>query len=385
MSERNAVEVYLRHAAEESVRRVLQRVQPWVEQETPSGDEEAIARLSRAIEPQLQALGATTHGEDAPGLGRNLRADFAGSTPDLAPLVALAHIDTVHPRGTLDSQPFRVVDGRAEGPGIYDMKTGLALIVEALAWLHEQGRGPRRPVRLLITCDEEIGSHSARALFAQAALGAHAALVPEPCLPDGSIKTSRKGVSTYELDVHGRAAHAGVEPDRAVSVARELIQLLPAIYALEDRAAGTQMNVGVIQAGTASNVVPAHARLWLDVRVADAAEGDRVRLGLDSLRPAHPEARLEVRQTETRGPLVRTSAIEGLYIQARDIAAGLGTMLGEGGTGGGSDGSLIAGYGIAVLDGIGPRGGGAHASDEHIQLDDIPFRLAFMARLLESL
>jgi glutamate carboxypeptidase len=105
-------------------------------------------------------------------------------------------------------------------------------------------------------------------LFAEAALGACAALVPEPCLPDGSIKTSRKGVSTYELDVHGRAAHAGVEPDRAVSVARELIQLLPAIYALEDRAAGTQVNVGVIQAGTASNVVPAHARLWLDIRVS---------------------------------------------------------------------------------------------------------------------
>lgn len=385
MSEHDRIEAHLGMSRDAAARRVLDRVRPWVEHETPSYDEASIAALSRRIEGELVALGAEVHARDAPGRGRNLRADFAGAVEGLEPLVVLAHIDTVHPRGTLERQPFRVVDGRAEGPGIYDMKTGLALAVEALAWLGENGARPRRPVRLLVTCDEEIGSHSARSLFAEAAMGAAAALVPEPCLPDGSVKTSRKGVSTWELDIEGRAAHAGVEPERAVSAVRELMSVLPAIYALEDRAAGTQVNVGIVEAGTASNVVPARAHLAIDIRVAEPDEDARVTRGLEALRPAHPEARFELRQTETRGPLVRTPAIEALYHQASVLAADLGETLGEGGTGGGSDGSLIAGYGLPVLDGIGPRGGGAHAADEHVRVDDLPFRLAFFTRLLSSL
>lgn len=378
-------EEWLGLSHDEAAGRVLRRVQPWVEAETPSYDDEAISALSRRIEGELQELGARTHATDAPGLGRNLRADFAGTDNSLDALVVLAHIDTVHPVGTLETQPYRVADGRAEGPGIYDMKTGLALVVEALAWLRERGRAPRRPVRLVVTCDEEIGSHSARPLFAAAARRAFAALVPEPSLPDGSVKTARKGVSTYQLEIEGRAAHAGVEPEKAVSAVRELAHLLTAIYALEKTAVGTTVNVGVLKAGTASNTVPAHATAVIDVRATVPPEAERVDAGLKTLRPENPEAKLRLTRPEHRGPLVRTPEIASLYEKARARAADLGFELGEGGSGGGSDGSIMAEFGLPVLDGIGPRGGGAHAVDEHVLVDDLPFRLAFIASLLETL
>ncbi len=368
-----------------AIDRVLGRVRPWVEAESPSYDEAALSALSWTIEAELRALGAVTRPFAAPGFGRNLWADFPGANSSLEPIVVLAHIDTVHPKGSLATMPFAVSDGRAGGPGIYDMKTGLALVVEAIAWLHERERRPRRDVRLLVTCDEEIGAHSARPLFEESALGAFAALVPEPALPDGSVKTARKGVSTYSVEIEGRAAHAGVEPEKAISATRELASLLPRIYALEKHDVGTTINVGTIASGTATNVVPASAKASIDVRAVEPGEAERVHAGLLALRPEQPQARLRITRTEHRGPLVRTPAVVALYEQAKDIAAGLGVDLGEGRSGGGSDGSIIAEFGIPVLDGIGPRGGGAHASDEHVLLEDLPFRLAFMVRLLDSL
>jgi glutamate carboxypeptidase len=265
------------------------------------------------------------------------------------------------------------------------MKTGLALAVEAIAWLHERQHTPRRPTILLVTCDEEIGSHSARPLFQDAAEVAYAALVPEPSMADGSVKTARKGVSTYALEIEGRAAHAGVEPEKAVSAVRELAALLPRIHALEDRTAGTTINVGVIHAGTASNVVPARAVAEIDVRAVVPAEAERVHTHLLALRAQHPDASVRVTRTEQRGPLVRTPGVVQLYQHARTIAAQWGVALGEGMTGGGSDGSLMAELGVPVLDGLGARGGGAHARDEHVLLEDLPFRLALMAALLETL
>lgn len=380
-----SAERYLGLAGEEAGERVLRRVRPWVEIETPSHDAAAIAGLSRRIEAELSVLGARTRAVDAPGYGRNVIAQFEGRDGALAPIAVLAHIDTVHPVGTLETLPWQVRDGRAYGPGIYDMKTGLALVVEALAWLRERDRAPRRAVRLFVTCDEEVGAHSARPLFEAAAPELFAALVPEPSLPDGSVKTARKGVSTYTLEIEGRAAHAGVEPEKAISAVRELAHLLPAIHALEDRAAGTTINVGILRAGTASNTVPAHASAVIDVRFVVPEEAARVDAGLRALGPVQPGAKVTLDRPEHRGPLVRTPEIVALYEQARTLAAELGVMLGEGSTGGGSDGSIMAEYGVPVLDGIGPRGGGAHARDEHILIADLPFRLAFIASLLETL
>jgi glutamate carboxypeptidase len=370
---------------DEAIERVMRRLGPYVEIETPSRHATAIATLSRRIESELREAGADVQAFDAPGLGRNLRATVAGALPGLAPLVALAHIDTVHPIGTIEKQPLRCIDGRAEGPGIFDMKAGVALLVEAISILRMRGSGPRRPLRFLVTCDEEIGSHASRALIRDAAVGAEAALVPEPCLPDGAVKTRRKGVSTYRLEARGRAAHAGIEPERAVSAVTEIAHQILTVIGAADASRGTTVNVGLIQGGTASNVVPADAWATIDVRFASVGEGERVDAALRALRPQLTGATVRVELTESRPPLERTDGVVRLYHHARAVAGELGVILPEGSTGGGSDGSLIAALGLPTLDGLGPRGGGAHAVDEHIIVDDLPFRLALLCKLLETL
>jgi glutamate carboxypeptidase len=383
--DRAAIEAVLGMSVVDATERVMRRLEPYVLLETPSRDAAAITSLSRRIESELLEAGAEVEAFDAPGLGRNLRAWVPGLQSEASPLVALGHIDTVHPVGTLETQPLRRVEGRAEGPGIFDMKAGVALLVEAITILTARKSGPRRPLRFLVTCDEEIGSHASRELIREAAIGAEAALVTEPSLPDGAVKTRRKGVSTYRLETHGRAAHAGIEPERAVSAVTEIAHQILHVIATADASRGTTVNIGVIRGGTASNVVPAHAWATIDVRFTTPAEGERVNTALNALQPTLQGARVRVDMTETRPPLERTDAVVRLYDHARQAAAELGFALPEGSTGGGSDGSLIAALGLPTLDGLGPRGGGAHAIDEHIILDDLPFRLALLCRLLETL
>jgi glutamate carboxypeptidase len=381
----NALEQHLGMTAEVAAERVLQRARRYVEQETPSFDAEALTRLATMVENDLLACGASVDRYDAPGAGRNLLARLPGSDPSARPILAMAHIDTVHPVGTLARRPFRVEDGRAYGPGIYDMKSGLAVVIEGLAWMREQGRQPRRPVHLLVTCDEEVGSHSSCGLIVEESRAAEAVLVPEPSLPDGGVKTSRKGVATYRITGRGRAAHAGIDGHMAVSASAELIRALCFALDLADHSRGTTINVGILHGGTASNVVTAEAFAVVDVRLAEPAEEKRVHAALMGLRPRHPDAGLEVEQSEIRAPLVRTEDVVRLYAHARNLAGGFDVDLAEGGSGGGSDGSIAAGVGAAVLDGLGPRGGGAHAVDEHVVIADLPFRLALMTRLLETL
>lgn len=381
----SAIRDCLGYGADEAKRRVLARLQPYVEAETTSRNVEAITTLAVRLEQEFRLAGATVEILDAPDLGRNLRATVPGPDPTLEPLLVLAHIDTVHPVGSLAERPFRVNGDRVEGPGTYDMKGGLAIMMEALSHVTRTGAGPRRPVRFLITCDEEIGSHAARDMMRESARDAFAALVPEPSLPDGGVKTQRKGVSTYRLEVHGRAAHAGHDNLSAVSAITEIASQIGVINSLANRNAGTSVNVGMLGGGTASNVVAARAWADIDVRFVETQEGDRIDRALHGLTPAHDGARLEMVRAESRPALQRTNAIADLYGFARSLASELGVDLTEGMSGGGSDGSLVAAWGLPVLDGLGPRGGGAHAVDEHILLSDLAFRLGLYVRLLETL
>jgi glutamate carboxypeptidase len=365
--------------------RLIERIGRYVAIESPSGDVEALTRLADTVGRDAAASGGVIETFDAEGLGRSLRVTFEGDTPDLQPLFVLGHLDTVHPRGTIETQPFRVDGDRVEGPGVYDMKSGVAIMLDALARLAATGRRPRRTVRLLLTCDEEIGSHAARDLFRAAADQACAALVPEPCMDDGSVKTRRKGVGTYRIDAFGRAGHAGIEPDKTVSAIAELTRQIGRVLELADHARGSTLNIGMIGGGTATNVVPAHAWATVDTRFLDPDEGERLDTALLALGPVLTGARLEVARTEMRPPLVRTPDVVRLFEHARDLAAGLGFAIGEGTSGGGSDGSLVGALGLPVLDGLGPRGGGAHSAHEHILLSDLPFRLALYIRLLETL
>lgn len=365
--------------------RALERLRRYVEHETPTGDAERNSALAAELARDLGAAGAQVEQIDAPGAGRHVLARVAGREPAEPPLLLLGHMDTVHPVGTLASRPFTVRDDRAEGPGIYDMKAGLVVMVEALARLRATGSAPRRPVTVLITCDEEAGSGTSRGLIETEARNAAAVLVLEPPLADGAAKTARKGVAIYTLSTTGRPAHAGIEPERGVSAVVELAHQILRVMALADPARGTTINVGVVHGGTASNVIPEHAQAEIDVRFATAAELKRVEAGLRTLTPVLDGAGVQVSGGENRPPLERTDGVVELYGRVRAIAAELGLDLGEGSTGGGSDGCYTAALGVPTLDGLGVGGGGAHATDEHIIVSDLPRRTALLVRLLERL
>ena len=364
--------------------RILERLRGLVELESPSGDEPRLRAIAAWFTSELVAVGAEVETVDVEGVGEHVIGRVRGADPSLDPVLVLGHLDTVHPVGTFDPV-FVVEDGKARGPGIYDMKGGWACMMEALARLRAGGGRPRRPVILLGTCDEETGSETSRGLIEELARGARAVLVPEPSLPGGAAKTRRKGVAGYRIEVTGRAAHAGVDPENGVNALVELAHQILTVTALADPATGTTISVGEAGGGTASNVVPSAAWAVVDVRFATAEEGARIDAAVRALRPANSRARVSVTGGINRPPVERTEANVELYGLARSIAAEDGWDLGEGGTGGGSDGSFTAGMGVPTLDGLGPDGNGAHGVDEHVIVADLDRRVRLYGKLVEAL
>lgn len=321
------------------------------------------------------------------GGGPHLHLPVEGLTPNLAPVLVLCHFDTVWPTGTLAERPFRVdTDGRAHGPGVFDMKGGIVLLHAALSALKRLGLPCARPVDVLFTSDEEVGSGSSRSFIQQHARAAVAALIPESPLPGGMLKTARKGTADYTLTVEGRAAHAGVEPEKGINALQELALQIPAIHKLADPGLGTTVTVGTAHGGTRTNVVPAFAQATVDVRASTVSEAQRVQLALHALSPQVPGARLRVEGSVNRPPMERTEASGALFQMARSIAASLGHPdLQEGGTGGASDGNFTAALGTPTLDGLGPVGDGAHATHEHVEVASLPWRAALLAGLLAEI
>jgi glutamate carboxypeptidase len=244
---------------------------------------------------------------------------------------------------------------------------------------------PQRPVVLLLTCDEEAGSQSGRALVEAEAQRAAHVLVLEPSASGGRVKTARKGTGMYTLTIAGRAAHAGLEPEKGVSAILELAYQIERLHALNDLSVGTTVNVGVVSGGTRSNVVAAEARAEIDVRFATTAEALRLDEAIKSLRPRDERTRLSVTGGINRPPLERTAAVAQLYERARGIAAALDYELGETQVGGASDGNFAAAVGATVLDGLGVAGDGAHADHEHIIAADILPRATLLAALIATL
>lgn len=358
----------------EAAARTLALLRDLVEIESPTGSP-GVRAVSERVAAELVALGGVAAFDEA----GHLRVDFAGEG---APLVLLAHSDTVWREGTLARLPFRVDGPRAHGPGAYDMKAGLVAIVEALHLARAAGAPPHRALRVLVTADEEVGSVSAHPAIAAAAAGAAAALVLEPCLPGGGVKTWRKGIGRFRLTVHGRAAHAGTQPSPGVSAIEELAHQVVRLHALGDIATGVSVNVGVVSGGTAENVIAERAEALIDVRIARHDQMAPVESSLRALAPVHRDARHELAGDWTRPPLEASAGSELLFAAAARHARDLGFALQQGGSGGGSDGNLIGALGVPVLDGLGPDGAGAHAEHEHVLLDSIPQRAALLARLL---
>jgi glutamate carboxypeptidase len=373
---------YLRPRRDE----MLAAVTELVSHETPSGDKAALDGLGRALAERFRPLGPALSVLPKAEQGDHLRLSWEfGHGGESAPALILCHFDTVWPVGTLAERPIRVEDGRAYGPGIFDMKASLVLTEYALRAIRDLGLTLPRPVVALFTSDEEIGSPTSRApIEAEARHAAHALVLESP-LAGGRLKTARKGVGRFTVEIGGRAAHAGVEPEKGISAIVELARQILGISELADPAAGTTVNVGVVQGGSTPNVVPAQASARVDVRVTTMAEAARIEAAMAALRPVLPGATVAASGGFNRPPMERTPAVAALFERARTIAAALGQELTEGATGGASDGNFTAALGLPTLDGLGALGAGAHAVDEHILIDSLPERAALLAALLLEL
>jgi glutamate carboxypeptidase len=346
-----------------------------VEIETPSDHPAGLERFAATLEELFGEFGPLRRH------GSHRLLEVEGRDGPHA--VALCHYDTVWPLGTLDQIPFSVdATGVARGPGCFDMKAGIVVLRSALAGLRALGYPLRRPLRVLFTSDEEVGSPTSRALIEQTATGAAVAYVLESPLPGGTLKTSRKGTGDYIVRIEGRAAHAGLEPEKGISAVQELAHQVLALHALNNPAVGTTVNVGTVQAGTRRNVVAASAELGVDIRVTALAEAERLDAAIRGLQPRLAGARLRVDGGLNRPPMERTQATGRLFDRARAIAAAMGVQLDEGSAGGGSDGNFTAALGVPTLDGLGAEGEGAHAAHEQVVVESFPRRAALVAGLL---
>jgi glutamate carboxypeptidase len=301
-------------------------------------------------------------------------------------VLILGHHDTVWPIGTLETHPYSIVDGVMRGPGCFDMIVGLAQAVHAITLLAETyGADAVDGVTLLVTGDEEIGSLTSRELIEAEATGCEAVLVLEAAGPGGALKTARKGVSLYGVTAVGKAAHAGLEPEKGINASIEIAHQIPLIAAMEDASLGTTVTPTRLVADTTVNTVPARARVEVDVRATTVAEQRRIDNAMRSLAPHLPGAQIEISGGINRPVMERTSAAD-LYERAVRLApqAGIGDLK-EIAVGGASDGNFKAGIGVPTLDGLGAVGGGAHAADEHVLVDHIVPRTALVALLIQEI
>jgi glutamate carboxypeptidase len=362
---------------------ILEDLRAFVEMESPSDDKRRADEFGDFLSTFLKGrLDARVEPITQPTYGNHLRVEV-GPADGRQPILVLGHFDTVWPAGTLARMPFRV-DGRfAYGPGILDMKGGLVLGIHALGAL-QRSRLLEGPVVFLFTSDEELGSPSSRAHIEEEAARARAVLVLEPAA-GGALKTARKGVGIFRVEIEGLAAHAGSNPELGVSAIDELARVILDLHGLTDAATGTTVNVGVVSGGTRANVTAAAATAQVDLRVRTMAEAQRMEETILGLRPHHPGARIAVTGGLNRPPMERTAGVAALYQMAKGIAAGLGFELGEASVGGGSDANFVTPLGVAVVDGLGAVGDGAHATTEHVEIDSLPLRAALIAGLIREL
>jgi glutamate carboxypeptidase len=353
---------------------LLQDLERLVCCESPSSDVEALHRCADILaEIGTARLGAAPARTEAGG-----KPVLRFGPPDPAVLL-LGHLDTVHPFGTLAEVPYRVDGGRVYGPGVFDMKAGLVQALHAIAAAEHGARAG-----LLVTSDEEIGSTGSREVIETVAKGTEAVLVLEASSA-GRLKTARKGVSNYELVFHGRAAHAGLEPEKGANACVALAHTVIALTALADPGAGTTVTPTVAAAGTTTNTVPDRATLLVDVRASSVAEQERVDAAVRALRSEVPEVRIEVLGGLNRPPL-ETSASDRLFGLAQQVAAEIGAAPLEGThVGGGSDGNFTAALGVATLDGLGAVGDGAHTRHEWADIAALVERTRLVSGLIDRI
>lgn len=357
--------------------RLMSDLEALVRLESPSDEPERVTALARWVGDRLRERGVSTHLRPCAPAGDTLLASVG---PEGGGTLLLGHLDTVWPAGTLASRPWQVGGGRASGPGVFDMKAGIAVGMAVLAALVRSSPPPA--VTLLLVPDEETGSRHSRELTVDVARRHRQVLVLEPSA-DGAAKVARKACGVFRVRFRGRAAHAGLEPEQGASALAELARLVLRLEEIALPEEGTTLVAGRARAGSAVNVVPAAAEVEIDARAWSRDEMARVTTALQGYRPSDPRVTADVEGGFDRPPLEPTSASQALFERARSLAAELGFELGQARVGGGSDGNFTADAGVATLDGLGPAGGGAHAPDEHVLVAELPRRAALVAALCE--
>jgi glutamate carboxypeptidase len=360
--------------------RLLSDLEALVTRESPSDDAERVSALGAWIVERLRAAGVKAETCPCPPRGDAVLASIGARGVPPRGTLLLGHHDTVWPVGSLAESPFRCAGDRATGPGVFDMKAGIAVALSVLEAFAARPDPP--PVSLLLTPDEEIGTHASRKLLLETASRHGRVLVLEPSL-DGAAKIARKGTGTFEVRFRGRAAHAGLDPEKGASALLELARFALYASSLADAERGTTVVATLAQGGSKPNVVPERGTLTLDARVWSQDEARRLEAALQAYRSTDARVGVEVAGGFDRPPLEPSTAAGTLYERARGIARELGFELGGARVGGASDGNLTAAAGVATLDGLGPRGDGAHARHEFVLLSDLPRRAALLARLAE--
>ncbi len=363
--------------------RTVDRMRRLVEIESPSQDKAAVNRVSACVGDWCLAMGARLKMHRHRDFGDSLEARFGPARSRKKPILLLGHLDTVWDIGALDSMPWQADQQRISGPGVLDMKGGVAMALSAIELLL-QHQVLDRPVVLLLHADEEVGSPASRPLTERIAPRCEAVYVLEPGQgDDGAYKTARKGVGLYHLTVRGVAAHSGVDFAHGHSAILELARQLDAIAGMTDAPRGLTVNPGVIGGGTRSNVVAAEAWAEIDVRIAQSRDAARIERKLRALRPRDPACNLSITGAINRPPMERTRAVAALFHNARSLAERMELpALQEASTGGGSDGNFTAALGVPTLDGMGAVGSGAHATHEHLRRAFLAPRTALLAAML---
>jgi glutamate carboxypeptidase len=351
-----------------------------VEHESPTGDKRAVDALGGRLERVLTERGWSVRRHERERVGDVLQATRRGAGGPSTLL--LAHMDTVWPLGTLERMPVRDDGERFWGPGSLDMKAGIATAVHAVDLLTAKGAAPAGDVTLLVTTDEETGSHHSRDLIEELAREHDRVLVLEPGRDDGALKVGRKGVGGYTVTFQGRSAHAGNDPAGGASALRELAHFLLFVEDLADGVAGTTVNLTVARGGMASNVIAEEAVGTVDLRALKASEAERVDAAVRGYRPRDERVAVSVAGGLNRPPLEQTPGNAALFASAVAAGRSLGLEVTGAVVGGGSDGNFTSALGVPTLDGLGSVGGGPHARDEHVHVAKTLERVALLAGLL---
>ena len=358
---------------------MLDRLTEMVNRESFTREKASVDHLVDYVESHLHSRGASSVQRFAQReVGDFLLAKWNDGAPG-KPFLFLAHLDTVHPAGSLEAMPIKIEDGRFYGPGALDMKAGIMIALEAIDALHERNRMPQRPIHFLLTTDEEIGSPFSETLIKEQARHCELVLVMEPATKEGAIKTWRKGGGKYTLTIEGRAAHAGIAPQAGINAIIEFAQQALEINSLNDLKYGTSVSITMVEGGSAGNVIPAQARAHIDTRVMTMDAMNSLHAALTSLYPKMPGAKVSCVRGPQRPPMERRPE---RFAKAAAIGERHGITIYEAGSGGGSDGNFTAAMGVPTLDGLGAHGDGAHAAHEHIIIDSLPRQAALIAALL---